>query len=202
LTVAAVEGKPSMMTLVLALGLVWMPVQAADGGLAARPSAVADSAEPAYVGAQVCAECHPDEAVRWRGSDHDWAMTEVGEQTVLGDFDGATFTAHGLTSRFFRRDGRYWVETEGPTGTLQTYPIRYTFGSTAPAVSDRVPRRAAPEPGDRLGQPRPHRRRSTLVPALSQRTHRRDPSAALDRARAELELPVRRVPFDQSAQGL
>jgi Flp pilus assembly protein TadD len=117
-----------MMTLVLALGLVWMPVQAADGGLAARPSAVADSAEPAYVGAQVCAECHPDEAVRWRGSDHDWAMTEVGEQTVLGDFDGATFTAHGLTSRFFRRDGRYWVETEGPTGTLQTYPIRYTFG--------------------------------------------------------------------------
>ncbi|NVZ11194.1 tetratricopeptide repeat protein [Allochromatium humboldtianum] len=120
------------MTLVLALGLAswlaWMPVQAADGDRAASPSAVADSAEPAYVGAQVCAECHSQEAARWSGSYHDQAMAEAGEQTVLGDFNDAAFTAHGLTSRFFRRDGRYWVETEGPGGAPETYPIRYTFG--------------------------------------------------------------------------
>lgn len=116
------------MALGLSASLAWMPVQAADGELAVSPSAVADSAEPSYVGAQICAECHPQEASRWRGSDHDRAMTEAGDQTVLGDFNDTTFTAHGLTSRFFRRDGRFWVETQGPTGAPETYPIRYTFG--------------------------------------------------------------------------
>ncbi|MCK7582179.1 MAG: cytochrome c family protein [Chromatiales bacterium] len=120
------------MVLGLALGLAawlaWMPVQAADGEAESSPSAVADPAEPAYVGVQVCAECHPQEAARWRGSDHDRAMTEAGSRSVLGDFNDTTLTAHGLTSRFFRRDGRYWVETQGPTGAPETYPIRYTFG--------------------------------------------------------------------------
>lgn len=114
------------MTLALAFGLAswlaWLPIQAADGDAESDPPA------PAHVGDQVCAECHPDEATRWRGSYHDQAMTEAGEQTVLGDFDDTTFTAHGLASRFFRRDGRYWVETEGPGGALATYPIRYAFG--------------------------------------------------------------------------
>jgi len=117
-----------LIALGLPAWLAWMPVQAADGEMAGSPAAVVDSAEPAYVGARVCTECHPDEAARWRGSDHDRAMTEAGEQTVLGDFNDTTFTAHGLTSRFFRRDGRYWVETQGPTGATETYPIRYTFG--------------------------------------------------------------------------
>jgi hypothetical protein len=120
------------MVLGLALGLAswlaWMPVQAADGELAAHPPAATDPAETAYVGARVCAECHPDEAARWRGSDHDRAMAEADEQTVLGDFNDTTFTAHELTSRFFRWDGRDWVETQGPTGATETYLIRYTFG--------------------------------------------------------------------------
>lgn len=117
-----------LVALGLASWLAWLPVQATDADRESSPSAVADVALHAYVGYQVCAECHPHEASRWRGSDHDRAMTEASEETVLGDFNDTAFTAHGRTSRFFRRDGRYWVDTEGPTGAPRTYPIRYTFG--------------------------------------------------------------------------
>jgi hypothetical protein len=117
-----------LVALGLASWFAWLPVQATDADRESSPSAVADVALHAYVGYQVCAECHPDEAARWRGSDHDRAMTEAGDQTVLGDFNDTTFTAHGLTSRFFRQDGRDWVATQGPTGATQTYPISYTFG--------------------------------------------------------------------------
>ena len=48
--------------------------------------------------------------------------------TVLGDFNDASYTYNGVTSRFFRRDGRFWVATDGPDGTLTEYPVSYTFG--------------------------------------------------------------------------
>ena len=41
-------------------------------------------------------------------------MDVAAEATVLGDFDDATFTNRGITSRFYRRDGRYFASTEPP----------------------------------------------------------------------------------------
>ncbi len=84
--------------------------------------------ESGYLGVKVCAECHPQETARWRDSFHDRAMKEPSAQTVLGDFGNTAFEAHGVKSRFYRRDGRYWVRTDGPDGTLHDYPVRYTFG--------------------------------------------------------------------------
>ena len=55
-------------------------------------------------------------------------MQPANAGTVLGDFDDATFTAHGVTSTFFRREGQFLVRTDGPTGRLEEYPIAYTFG--------------------------------------------------------------------------
>jgi tetratricopeptide (TPR) repeat protein len=81
-----------------------------------------------YVGSPVCAECHAEEAAAWSGSHHDLAMAEATEDSVLGDFNGAEFTAHGVTSRFFRRDGGFFVHTDGPDGELVDYRIGYTFG--------------------------------------------------------------------------
>ncbi|WP_296805814.1 tetratricopeptide repeat protein [Thiocapsa sp.] len=81
-----------------------------------------------YVGVAVCAECHQAEFDLWNGSDHDRAMTQATPDTVLGNFDDAEIEAHGVTSRFFRRDGGYFVQTDGPDGALRDYPIRYTFG--------------------------------------------------------------------------
>lgn len=83
---------------------------------------------PAYVGVRVCAECHAAETERWRGSYHDHAMAEATEASVLGDFGDVAFTALGVSSRLDRRDGGYWVRTDGPDGTLTDYQIRYTFG--------------------------------------------------------------------------
>jgi Flp pilus assembly protein TadD len=72
--------------------------------------------------------CHEQEAELFAGSHHDLAMQPANAETVLGDFDDASFTHFGSTSRFFRRDGGYWVTTDGPDGVATDYPIAYTFG--------------------------------------------------------------------------
>ena len=83
----------------------------------------------AYVGRASCAACHPREHERWLGSHHDLAMQEATEETVLGDFDDATFSHFGVTSSFFRRDGGFYVRTEGPDGELDEYRVTHTFGA-------------------------------------------------------------------------
>jgi tetratricopeptide (TPR) repeat protein len=81
-----------------------------------------------YVGREKCATCHAPEAQRHAGSHHDLAMQPAMPQTVLGRFDGRTFTYNGITSTF-RRDGdAFIVRTDGPDGTLQDYRVAYTFG--------------------------------------------------------------------------
>jgi tetratricopeptide (TPR) repeat protein len=83
---------------------------------------------PTYVGGQACVACHPQEAERWKGSDHALAMQPANSATVLGDFNDTTFEKDGVTSTFFRRDGEYFVRTDGPDGQLSAYKIAYTFG--------------------------------------------------------------------------
>jgi tetratricopeptide (TPR) repeat protein len=81
-----------------------------------------------YVGAQACAECHSAEYRHWQDSQHAKAMQPAVEQTVLGDFDDASFTYADITSTFFRRDGKFMARTDGPDGKLEDYEIAYTFG--------------------------------------------------------------------------
>lgn len=85
-------------------------------------------ADAGFVGVEACASCHAAETGAWRGSHHDLAMAEATEATVLGDFAGATFTDGDVTSRFFRRDGRFLVDTDGPDGRLATFEIAFVFG--------------------------------------------------------------------------
>jgi tetratricopeptide (TPR) repeat protein len=84
--------------------------------------------EAGYIGTAVCVECHEEEAARWKGSDHDLAMRQASKETVFGAFDGTQFSAHGVTSTFSQRDGRYFVRTDGPDGALQDFEIAFTFG--------------------------------------------------------------------------
>jgi tetratricopeptide (TPR) repeat protein len=81
-----------------------------------------------YVGGHTCAECHQGEFNLWHGSHHDRAMEIASDQTVLGDFNDAVFERLGITTRFFRRDGKFMVNTEGPDGQNHDYEIKYTFG--------------------------------------------------------------------------
>ena len=55
-------------------------------------------------------------------------MARASEQSVLGNFNNAKFTYAGLTSTFFKRDGKFFVNTEGRDGKLTDYEIKYTFG--------------------------------------------------------------------------
>jgi len=81
-----------------------------------------------YVGQVACAECHRAETDAWKTSQHAKAMQHATDATVLGRFDGATFTNRGVTSTFFRRDGKYFVRTDGADGKLADFEIKYTFG--------------------------------------------------------------------------
>jgi len=80
------------------------------------------------VGSASCRPCHEAEFGAWKGSDHDLAMQEANEATVLGDFQGATFESHGVVSTFTQRGGRFFVRTDGPDGALADYQVKYTFG--------------------------------------------------------------------------
>jgi len=81
-----------------------------------------------FVDNALCAQCHPQQHAEWMGSQHDLAMQETTSQTVLGDFNNASFTYFDVTSRFFTKDGKFFVHTDGPDGTLQDYEVKYTFG--------------------------------------------------------------------------
>ena len=93
-------------------------------------AAAEPASQPSFVGTATCASCHAPEANAWRGSHHDLAMAKATEQTVLGDFGGATFRYGDITSRFYRKDGRFFVNTDGPDGRLADFEIAYVFGVT------------------------------------------------------------------------
>jgi tetratricopeptide (TPR) repeat protein len=85
-------------------------------------------ASPGFVGSAGCRDCHNAEYDSWEGSHHDLAMDVAGEGTVLGDFDNAELTVHGITSRFYREDGKYFVHTNGPGGAVGDFEITHVFG--------------------------------------------------------------------------
>ncbi len=83
-----------------------------------------------YMGTQNCVECHVKEYKDWLGSHHDLSMQEANDSTVLGDFNNSVFENKGITSRFFKKDGKFFVNTEGVNGEYQNFEIEYAFGVT------------------------------------------------------------------------
>jgi tetratricopeptide (TPR) repeat protein len=83
-----------------------------------------------FVGREACVECHQKESGLWQDSHHDLAMQIVNDSTVLGDFDDASFTHFGVTSKFYKKDGKYIVFTEGSSGELEEFEVAYVFGVT------------------------------------------------------------------------
>lgn len=81
-----------------------------------------------FVGSETCAGCHQAEAKLWGTSQHKAAMQHATERTVLGDFKDSSFDHYGVHSRFFRKDGRFLVETDGTDGRLAVFEVKYTFG--------------------------------------------------------------------------
>jgi len=57
------------------------------------------------------------------------AVASDGATTLfVADFNDTTFTHSGNTSRFFKKDGKYFVHTDGPDGKMADFEIKYTYG--------------------------------------------------------------------------
>ncbi|HLF29476.1 MAG TPA: ammonia-forming cytochrome c nitrite reductase subunit c552 [Xanthomonadales bacterium] len=84
--------------------------------------------QSAYLGSETCKGCHAQEWNNWRSSHHYQAMLPASAETVLGDFDDAEFEYAGRVHRFYKRDGRFWVETDNAAGEFQEFEINYIFG--------------------------------------------------------------------------
>ncbi len=82
----------------------------------------------AFVGSEACASCHHAEADLWNTSQHTHAMQHATATSVLGNFDDTSFDYYGVHSHFFKKDGKFVVETDGPDGDLAAFEVKYTFG--------------------------------------------------------------------------
>ena len=90
----------------------------------------ANAAESEFTLTKSCIACHTQEHHLWQGSHHDLAMQHASKETMLGDFNNTEFTANGITSRFFTKEGKFWVNTDAADGSMQDFEIQYTFGLT------------------------------------------------------------------------
>jgi len=118
-------GRPAIVVIVLVAVTLALYVISRRFGAPREP---AEGSRAEFVGAARCARCHASEYADWKSSQHSVAMQDAQPTTVLGRFDGTRLTQGALTSTFFRRGDRYFVNTEGADGRLRDFEIRYTFG--------------------------------------------------------------------------
>ena len=81
-----------------------------------------------FVGDNACKSCHYAEYKDWLSSDHFKAMQPANDSTVEGNFNDKTFKADGVTTHFFKKDGHFFINTEGEDGKNHDYQVKYTFG--------------------------------------------------------------------------
>ena len=105
-----------------------IPLSLLRGGGSDGVAGDGDGPIATFVGRENCKSCHELEYSAWLNSDHDRAMDIATEETVLGDFSDVEFTSHGITSRFFKSDGRFMVSTQGTDGEMTDFEITHTFG--------------------------------------------------------------------------
>jgi tetratricopeptide (TPR) repeat protein len=81
-----------------------------------------------YVGDQQCKSCHANEYTNWQKSDHFKAIQKADDSSVLGNFKNASFTADGVSTHFFKKEGKFYINTEGDDGKNRDFEVRYAFG--------------------------------------------------------------------------
>jgi len=81
-----------------------------------------------FVGRGQCVDCHNDAYQDWLGSHHDDAMDLANAETVLGDFGDTEFQYNGITTRFYKKNDKFFVFTESADGEMAEHEVLYTFG--------------------------------------------------------------------------
>jgi len=84
--------------------------------------------DSAYAGSTSCKSCHQQQYNDWLKSDHFQAMQPANDSTVLGDFNQVTYTADSVTNTFFKKDGKFYINTQGEDGQNHDYQVLYSFG--------------------------------------------------------------------------
>lgn len=122
-------GWIALVLLALGLLLATWSLSGVDQAAAPAGSTPSTTAQLGrHVGGKTCVSCHTSAAKDWQGSHHDLAMQPASEQSVLGDFNNARFTYEGITTTFFKRDGKLFTRTDGADGKLADFEIRHAFG--------------------------------------------------------------------------
>lgn len=91
---------------------------------------IKEEAEATYVGKEACQECHKEAYKDWVGSDHDLAMDYANDSSVLGDFDNAVLVRNNQNHKCYKKEGRFFVWTDGAEGQMQEFEVKYVFGHT------------------------------------------------------------------------
>lgn len=112
-----------LATLVIVLALPLYIVQESR-----RTGTPPDEQPATFVTSRASAKCHKKEYEEWQNSHHAKSMAVAAEETVLGDFNDAVFEKDGVSSRFYRKDGGYFVHTQGMDGKMAEFQISHTFG--------------------------------------------------------------------------
>ncbi len=81
-----------------------------------------------YIGSDQCVECHQEQAAAWKKSHHAKAWTEVGEETVLADFDGTKFQLDGMSVEFSKEAQKFIARVTELDGKTAEYPVHSVVG--------------------------------------------------------------------------
>lgn len=86
------------------------------------------SSNNAYIGDKSCVKCHTTEHHQWKQSDHYMSMLPANDSTVKGNFNNVIFTADGVTSKFYKKNSKFYINTEGDDGKNHDFEVKYIFG--------------------------------------------------------------------------
>ena len=95
-----------------------------------KKKAFLQSGNNEFTGDQACKSCHANQDHEWKQSHHFMAMQPANDSTVSGNFNNTTFTGDGVTSNFFKKDGKFIINTQGEDGKNHDYEVKFIFGFT------------------------------------------------------------------------
>lgn len=103
-------------------------LSACDGPVKVSDENLKDKITGNYVGSSACFECHQEQFNKWDESHHAKAMQHATDSTILGNFESVTLKSSGITAKFYKDDGKYFINSESGDGSYVDFEVKYTFG--------------------------------------------------------------------------
>jgi predicted CXXCH cytochrome family protein len=102
----------------------------------ARTPAAGQEMPHLSVTSTTCAKCHPDHYASWYRTYHRSMTREATPENVKGDFQNATYTVQGITTRLTREGNNFYMETLDPKaadgqarGPMRKFQVARLVGS-------------------------------------------------------------------------